>query len=176
MKRKNIIAVALCTAVAFSLGACQHKEKEAEAAVQRRVESESELTQIANPWTDCATIQEAEEKAGFEITVPDQLNGYDEKDISVMEKDMLQVQFSHGEETVYFRKSPVEKEGTDISGDYREADTFEKVEINGRTVTFKEADGRILTAVWTEGDYSYAIGSSAGIEAESMTGLVESLR
>lgn len=79
MKRKNIIAVTLWAAVVLSLGACQNKGKE------------------------------AEEKAGFEITVPDQLNGYEEKDISVMEKD-----------------------GTDISGDYREADTFEKVKLGGR--------------------------------------------
>ena len=43
MKRKNIIAVTLCAAVVLSLGACQNKGKE------------------------------AEEKAGFEITVPDQL-------------------------------------------------------------------------------------------------------
>lgn len=176
MKRKNIIAVTLCTAIIFSLVACQGKREKTEMVVQTQVESESEMTQIPNPWIDCETIKEAEEKAGFEITVPDQLNGYEEKSISVMEKDMIQVQFGHGEETVYFRKSPVEKEGTDISGDYREADTFEKVEIDGRTVTFKEANGRILTAVWTEGDYSYAIDSSAGIEAESMTALVESLR
>ena len=176
MKRKNIIAVTLCAAVIFSLGACQNKGKDTEAAVQVKVESESELAQLPNPWIDCATISEAEEKAGFEISVPDQLNGYEEKNISVMEKDMIQVQFSHGEETVYFRKSPAEKEGTDISGDYRDADSFEKVEIGGRTVTFKEADGKILTAVWTEEDYSYAIGSSTGIEAESMTGLVESLK
>ena len=107
MKRKNIISVTLCAAVVLSLGACQNKGKEA--AVRVQVESESELTQIPNPWTDCTTIKEAEAKAGFEITVPDQLNGYEEKDISVMEKD-----------------------GTDISGDYREADTFEKVELDGR--------------------------------------------
>ena len=102
MKRKNIIAVTLWAAVVLSLGACQNKGKE------------------------------AEEKAGFEITVPDQLNGYEEKDISVMEKDMIQVQFSHGEEILYFRKGLTEKDGTDISGDYREADTFEKVKLGGR--------------------------------------------
>ena len=174
MKRKNIIAVTLCAAVVLSLGACQNKGKEA--AVQVQVESESELTQIPNPWIDCATIKEAEEKAGFEITVPDQLNGYEEKDISVMERDMIQVQFSHGEEILYFRKGLTEKDGTDISGDYKEADTFEKVELGGRTVTFKEANYRILTAAWTDGDYSYAIGSSAGTEVESMTGLVQSLK
>ena len=49
MKRKNIIAVTLCAAVVLSLGACQNKGKE------------------------------AEEKAGFEITVPDQLNGMKRK-------------------------------------------------------------------------------------------------
>ena len=174
MKRKNIISVTLCAAVVLSLGACQNKGKEA--AVRVQVESESELTQIPNPWTDCTTIKEAEAKAGFEITVPDQLNGYEEKDISVMEKDMIQVQFSHGEEILYFRKGLTEKDGTDISGDYREADTFEKVELDGRTVTFKEANGRILTAVWTDGDYSYAIGSNAGTEVESMTGLVQRLK
>ena len=176
MKRKNIIVVTLCAAVVFSLGACQNKGKEKEAAVQVKVESESELTQIPNPWVDCATIKEAEEKAGFEITVPDQLNGYEEKDISVMEKNMIQVQFSHGKEMIYFRKGLTEEDGADISGDYREADTFEKVELGGRTITFKEADSRILTAVWIEGDYSYAIGSSAGMEKESMTGLVERLK
>ena len=109
MKRKNIIAVTLCTAIIFSLVACQGKREKTEMVVQTQVESESEMTQIPNPWTDCTTIKEAEAKTGFEITVPDQLNGYEEKDISVMEKD-----------------------GTDISGDYREADTFEKVKLGGR--------------------------------------------
>ena len=96
MKRKNIIAVILCAAVIFSLGACQKRRKETETTVQVQVESESELTQIPNPWIDCTTI--------------------------------------------------------------------------------KEAEGKILTAVWTDGDYCYAISSSAGIEAESMTGLVQSLK
>ena len=101
MKRKNIIAVTLCAAVIFSLGACQKRGKETETTVQVQVESES---------------------------------------------------------------------------DYREADAVEQVEIDGRTVNFKEAEGKILTVVWTDGDYCYAISSSAGIEAESMTGLVQSLK
>ena len=140
------------------------------------MESESELTQIPNPWIDCTTIKEAEEKAGFEITVPDEVNGYEEKSISVMEKEIIQVDFRHGDESIYFRKGLKATEGDDISGDYREADAVEQVEIDGRTVNFKEAEGKILTAVWTDGDYCYAISSSAGIEAESMTGLVQSLK
>ena len=176
MKRKNIIAVTLCAAVIFSLGACQKRGKETETTVQVQVESESELTQIPNPWIDCTTIKEAEEKAGFEITVPDEVNGYEEKFISVMEKEIIQVDFRHGDESIYFRKGLKATEGDDISGDYREADAVEQVEIDGRTVNFKEAEGKILTVVWTDGDYCYAISSSAGIEAESMTGLVQSLK
>lgn len=176
MKRKNIIAVTLCAAVIFSLEACQKRGKETETTVQVQVESESELTQIPNPWIDCTTIKEAEEKAGFEITVPDEVNGYEEKYISVMEKEIIQVDFRHGDESIYFRKGLKATEGDDISGDYREADAVEQVEIDGRTVNFKEAEGKILTVVWTDGDYCYAISSSAGIEAESMTGLVQSLK
>ena len=39
-------------------------------------QTEIDINQIPNPWTDCKTLEEAEQNAGFSIDIPDIIGEY----------------------------------------------------------------------------------------------------
>lgn len=47
-------------------------------------EADGEITQIANPFTECETLEEAAGLAGFSLQVPDALEGYSNRTIQVL--------------------------------------------------------------------------------------------
>ena len=83
--------------------------------------------------------------------------------------------FSDGgddDSNLYFRKGL----GTqDISGDYNTYKTVEEQTIGDKTVTCKENDGLVYTAIWNDGTYSYAVMSNAGMNADQLETWVQSL-
>ena len=106
MKRKNIIAVTLWAAVMLSLGACQNKGKE------------------------------AEEKAGFEITVPDQLNGMKKK-IFLLWKRMERTSAAITERQIPLKKWSLAVEVDHIGVCPQCADTWNRYSIYRMKFTFR---------------------------------------
>ena len=123
-----------------------------------------ESAQLANPFTDTDTLEEAQEIAGFEMEVPAAVSPYTVVSYRAIEGEMLEVIFSDrkGEEGYRIRKAAGED---DISGDYNEY---------AKEKTFRLSDGTKVTlrgdkedawsvAVWTvdaedeESAYSFAI-------------------
>ena len=49
---------------------------------------------MPNPFIDYDSLEEAEKAVGFEINVPESIDGYSEKLISVMDGKMIQVCFA----------------------------------------------------------------------------------
>ena len=78
-----------------------------------------ESAQLANPFTDTDTLEEAQEIAGFEIEVPAAVSLYTVVSYRAIEGEMLEIIFSDrkGEEGYRIRKAAGED---DISGDYNE--------------------------------------------------------
>ena len=70
---------------------------------------------MPSPFIDYDTLEEAEKAVGFEINVPESIDGYSEKLISVMDGKMIQIVFVEGDKQICIRK---EKGNDDISGDY----------------------------------------------------------
>ena len=141
--------------------------------------SEAEAnTQIANPFTDYATLAEAEAAAGYGFAVPDSVDGYPETSYSVMDGDkLLQVVYSNGADEITARKTPGADAG-DISGDYNEY--AEETIVDKTDVAFivKGNGGKAFVALWTddENDYAYSLTDRNGMDMDAFTTLVTTIQ
>lgn len=195
---KKVTLMILCAATMLSMAACGDKEDKtigAETASQTVVENEEKIptdgaattttedivigdnTQIPNPFIDCDTLADAAALAGFDIIVPDSVDGYEERAITAVENDMIQVMYLHGDDEICVRKTVGEEE---CSGDYNEYSEEKTVTVGEKEVTLRGNNGKVMVAVWTEGGYSYSIGVYAytqhndGVaDPESNSGMAE---
>lgn len=81
--RKNsltgkVTKLMLCVVAVMSLSACGSKQVE-----------------IPNPFKECNSLEDAAAVAGFEMIAPDGIDGYEEKSITALENDMIQVLYQH---------------------------------------------------------------------------------
>ena len=132
-------------------------------------------TEIANPYVDCETLEEAGELAGFDISVPDEIDGgYTQGTIQAIENEMIQVIYTTeaGEEITLRKGTGTE----DISGDYNEYAEENTLDVDGTSVTARGSDGLVYAATWTDGTYTYSITASAGLESDSVSALVPSIQ
>ena len=126
---------------------------------------------IANPFVDYVTLAEAEKAAGFELTAPETVKGYDgEKLIQVMSNRMIQIIFHDAEDNRLFVRK--EAGSDDISGDYNVYAEIQTLTVDDRAVTMKGNDGLVSVAIWTEGDYTYAVTADTPMAPDAMTALV----
>jgi hypothetical protein len=185
---KKLIIMLMCLLLAASFAACGKTDSQpassgsdAGSAVETDgsdVLSVDEPAQIANPFKDCASLDEAEQVAGFEITAPEEVSGLENTVVQAVDDDMIQVYYCHDPENVQegdyalFRKAAGEE---DISGDYSKYAYEKEVDVDGLTVTFKGYEGNNL-AVWNDGEYSYSIYSTEELSDEAMANLVRTLK
>ena len=123
-----------------------------------------ESAQIANPFTDTKTMEEAQEIAGFDMQVPDAAAPYTVVNYRAVEGEMLEIIFRDrkGEEGYRIRKAAGED---DISGDYNEYAKEKTIRLSdGTKVTLRgDKDDEWSVAVWTAEDgegkdvYSFAV-------------------
>ena len=123
-----------------------------------------ESAQIANPFTDTKTLEEAQEIAGFDMQVPDAAAPYTVVNYRAVEGEMLEIIFRDrkGEEGYRIRKAAGED---DISGDYNEYAKEKTIRLSdGTKVTLRgDKDDEWSVAMWTAEDgegkdvYSFAV-------------------
>ncbi|MBQ0038123.1 MAG: hypothetical protein KBS74_05565 [Clostridiales bacterium] len=129
-----------------------------------------ELSGIANPWTDCETLDEAVALAKFDITLPDDIKGFNVAVYRVMPEQMLEIIYQSGNAELRIRKAPTKGNGEDISGDYNTySDTFPLDSVNA---TIRGNDDTASLATWTDGEYSYAVTADPGIDVGTMQAIV----
>lgn len=176
---KKFLIFTVTAAMLLSLAACSSTTSpaaEPEQPAQEEVISDN--NQIPNPWTDCATADEAAQAAGFDLAAPDAISGSSEKSYQVMHSDdgavISEITYTDGDErAAYVRKAPG---ADDISGDYNDYAETETVDVDGADVTMKGADGLVNLAVWTSGEYSYALHVTAGLSQSDMAALISEIR
>ena len=135
-----------------------------------------------SPFTDCASLEEAENAAGFEMVVPDTIGGYKNVSYAAMkEYPLIQVQYYSDEDRCISVRKALDDE--DISGDYKSYSYEEKVPVDGTTVLLKGNNGLISLAIWQkEGDsfsagvYDYSSDKDAGLSRDEMIDIVKSIR
>lgn len=164
---KKFILLTFCVIMALSFVACNNEKT--------LVDEDS--VQIQNPFVDCESIEEAENLVGFGISIPEEiLEGYVQTSISVIENELVEVNFEDSENQICFRKA---KGQEDISGDYNKYKEVELLEINEKNVNLKGNDGKVNVATWTDEDYSYAICSNAdgdGIDSNAIIDIIKNIQ
>ena len=124
---------------------------------------------IVNPWTDCNTIEEAEEIVGFTF---DSIKSAEINTISAMISEgmnIIQASFYDGENEITIRKSNAIG---DISGDYR---TFENVikETRDDTEIIYSGNGETFGLVtWVKDNFSYSISCETEISKDILDSFV----
>ena len=148
-----------------------YEDPQGKAEITETVPFESAaLSQIANPieqyGSSMESLEAAQEAVGFSLTVPESVTP---ENYVVISGVTLEVDFSGG----YIRKA---KGGDDISGDYNVYEASETRTADGRTVTLKGNDGKVMLATWTDGDYTYCLGFAEGVAEEKMLSLVNGIK
>lgn len=174
---KKVFAFVLTAAMLLSLAACSTAAKTDRADQTPAAEqTQTETVQIPNPWTEYASLDEAEKAAGVDCTIPDAIGGCSGTSFRVLDSDgetMLEVIYADGEtEIARIRKAPG---ADDISGDYNTYDA-QDVAVGDVTVTMKSADGLVKLAIWQDGGYTYAVSVEAGLSADAMAELVSQIQ
>ena len=137
-----------------------------------------------SPFTDCESLAEAEDVAGFKLTIPESIEGFTPSSYSVMkEYQLIQVDFNDDDNHyICIRKAIDDK---DISGDYNVYNEKNDVTADGIKVTLRGNDGKVCLATWTNGEYAYSImysslsdagRSDAGLSQDAMMKLVSEVR
>ena len=131
---------------------------------------ENEQVQVANPMTECSSLEEASGITGFDMSVPDNISGNDISSIFVYSGTMIEV--NYGDNACYIRK---EAGDDDISGDYNEYGFTKTTNIGDDVVTIK-GDGELAKlATWTREGFSYALYIDNGVTLEEIGEIIESI-
>ena len=122
-------------------------------------------------------LDEAEAAAGFDLAIPDAVDGCSEKQFRAMDADgdkMIEVIYASGEDEIArIRKAPGAE---DISGDYNAYAEQTELTSGDAAVTMKGADGLVQLAIWQADGYTYAVSEENGLTADAMAELVAQVR
>lgn len=128
---------------------------------------------MSNPFVDFENIEKAEEFAGFKLSYPDEIEGYKKDVIQAIEKDLLQVIYTNDNKDITIRKS---KEKGDISGDYGKYGENRETKVGNKRVNTRGNDGKVKTAIWNEGEFSYSITANLGDEGLSEQVIIQLIK
>lgn len=142
---------------------------------QGTIQESQGLIGMSNPFTDNATLEEAEKNAGFSIQVPDKISGVSAAAFRNLDQKMLEVIYYNGEQEVArIRKS---QENADNSGNYVGYSEIKNEKVGGMDVSLKGNEGKVALAIWSNGAYSYSISvDEQGVSLDEMTALVEAVK
>ena len=168
---KKIFMAALCSLVLTFSAACG-------ASSSSQAQTDTNGMQIPDPFTEYASLEDAQRDAGFDITLPETVAGSDSCVYRVLQDEengsMLEVIYqSSGQETGRIRKA----EGSgDISGDYNEYDEVKQENEGGMDVTLSGGSDGYVLAVWENDDCTYAISLREGVTQEEMNAVIGQVR
>jgi hypothetical protein len=133
------------------------------------------VTELANPFIDCESLEEACEISGIELNIPDDFSFGFDRIYRAMDGRMIEVIFMEGDTEVYrIRKGLVSELGEDISGDYNIYSVGTNIEYPDYSVEIHGDDeDTAMNAVWNDGRYAYSVTCEEPIPTVSMTGIVE---
>lgn len=170
MNMKKLMTFALSAVMVLSLAACGQSASQP----QPEKASTENKAEIPNPFADCKTLEEAIHITGFDMVVPEMLEGYAQTAIQVMSGTMIQVVYRNDtDESVSIRKAPG---SDDISGDYNEYAQNDTVSIGELEVSMKGEQDLVHLATWTDGGYTYAVSVSSGLSESAMAELIAEIQ
>lgn len=181
MDKKNLVMFAAVVMMTASVSACGNEKREVkETAVVETVKDSQavpENAQIANPWSEVKTMEEAKDMAGFDLKLPKIPAEYEKKVIQVLNSadtpTIEAIFWNSADKEIRIRKAP----GTeDISGDYTVYTQEQKLQAKDCEMTLKGEEDKVFLATWTEDGYTYSMYVEDGISADEMTEMAEQVR
>lgn len=170
---KGLFCSFLCMVCVCALSACGSKTDDAISmpiepvhttdAVTEYLKENPPMTQIVNPWSDCTTIEEAEDIAGFKFN---SIKSAEVNAISVMKGSdytIIQISFYDGENKVTIRKANTEE---NISGDYNVYTQKNPIIKDEITISVQGNDNLYSLVEWNRNGYAYSISCGQGVELE----------
>lgn len=140
----------------------------------KKAGGKSENTQIPNPVVEYKTVEDAEKAIDFKVPTPEKLpKGYELDSVSVISNEIFQIFYKNGENEILYRAA---KGSEDISGDYNEYEAEETDEINGLSITLKGDGSKYYTAIWNDGEFSYALGADNELEKEIFIKIISEVK
>ena len=129
--------------------------------------SGDDAAQIPNPLSEHTSLAELNKALGFEITLPSVPEGYKAETYIDIAGETGDIRFMKGEDELCYR---VAKGSDDISGDYNVYAETRTVKNDAGTITLRGADGKVFSAIWTRGGFTYSVVSDEGLtDAQVLT-------
>lgn len=163
---KKWMVFMLCAVMALSFTACGAPSSSGETEV-------SSTAEHPNPFTTCQTPEEAAALAGFSITLPDSISGFDTRVIRASKDTMIEVIYQNETGEIRIRKAPG---SDDISGDYTAYTESRNVTVDELQVTLKGADGNVSLAIWSNGEYAFSARFSEALSGDDAAALIGTIR
>ena len=111
--------------------------------------------QIANPWKNYSSLQEAEAASRLTFPMPEVIaDSYTAESFRVMNGQLLEVTYRDSESEVIIRMQA--GEGQDLSGVYGESESVRIFEVNGAAITSMYINGGTVQLISKDG-YSYSL-------------------
>lgn len=126
--------------------------------------SDGETVQIPNPLIEYDALADAEAAAGFDFAVPDEIDGNVPTSYIVINGSGI-IEVIYGDNTISLRKAAG---SGDISGDYNSY-TEVGAGVDDISVTLRENDEKVISAIWENDGYTYALYSADGISENTAT-------
>ena len=151
--KRFVMATLLCLIISACCVGCGNQKKQ--------------TTTIANPWSDCASLKEAENAAGFSFGLPETIaDGYTAAAFRTQNNELIEVIYREEDSEVRVRKQ--KGEGQDISGDYNNYDTCTEETVNGAVVTTcHNADNNAVKQTISYQGYSWSLTAPDGYWGDS---------
>ena len=115
---------------------------------------------------DAGSLEAAQDAVGFTISFPENLAV---ENYIVIDGTLLEIDFDGG----YIRKAAG---ADDVSGDYNEYENVKTADVGGAEATLKGNGGKIMLAIWVDGDYTYCVGVTSGLTEDEMTSYINSIK
>lgn len=191
MKNYKIISLSMAALMAIGAAGCAKKPVEEEVVSESVVEeepisseapsivepeteevSESEVVEIPNPFTDYASIEEANDAMGFEIPAPVEFDNYKLANAAVF-PGMAIADMTYLDADNYEFKVRVAKFAQDdASGDWTDYGMVEEEE----DITLKGDNDLVNIATWKRGDFTYYAYFVDGLAKDDALGLINAFK
>lgn len=149
----------------------------AAAAASAAADEAEEVTAIGmpNPFHDYTTLSEAEEAAGYTLTLPEDTEEYTDVSYRAIPKDLLEVIYEKdGSEALRIRKGA---DKSDVSGDYSTYKTVKTISVDGTRVRMKgNSTNRMSLATWQKDGHAYALSTKKPKTLAQMIELVRAIQ
>lgn len=133
-------------------------------------DGQDESQEVANPWTECGTLEDAAVIAGFDLSAPlTNVADYDSVSISAYLNEIIQINYEEGDSYLTLRKGIVED---NLSGVNEDFEIVDDLQVEDTAVSLEGDEESYHLATWSKDGYDYSLYSPDGFDENFVAELV----